>query len=123
MLCRTPAQAGLPQWQRLLQAEGMPRPNGALVRCTLAERRPAAHVAVTGYALDDELILYRDVTGECFALNHTGAYVWSLCDGDMALDEIADDVSVTFSISRERAVADVRSLVDGLLDAGLLAAG
>ena len=79
MLCRTPAQAGLPQWQRLLQAEGMPRPNGALVRCTLDERRPAAHVAVTGYALDDELILYRDVTGECFALNHTGAYVWSPC--------------------------------------------
>lgn len=129
MRCQTLAWGGLSQWRRPPRAERVPRLDGAPVLCTpvggrdeTVASRPEAHVAVTAYALDDELILYRDVTGECFALNHTGAYVWSLCDGDRAIDEIADDVSVTYSISRERSVADVRSLVDGLLDAGLLAA-
>ena len=84
--------------------------------------RPVADTAVSTFQLDDELILYHGVTGRCFALNHTGAFVWSLCDGSLTADEIANDVALVFSIARGRAFIDVQTLLKELLDEGLLLA-
>lgn len=69
--------------------------------------------------LEGELILLDPHTGQMFSLNETGRFVWDRL-GTCNTDQIVTQVAETFDVSRERAEADVRALMSGLLDAGLI---
>lgn len=53
-------------------------------------------------------------------LNETGKLIWEgIAEGKTA-DEIADSMTKTFSVDRDRALADVKSLVAKMEAAGIL---
>ncbi|HEU5329340.1 MAG TPA: PqqD family protein [Thermomicrobiales bacterium] len=82
--------------------------------------RPCACAAVSAHPLDDELILYDERTGEAHLLNHTGAFIWRLCDGSRTIGQVARQAATAFGIPHRRALADVRELVALLSDADLI---
>lgn len=83
---------------------------------------PAAYSPVPDIVatpLESELILLDPRSGEMFSLNETGQFVWERLDSS-DVPGIASAVATAFDLSRERAEADVRSLLAELLDAGLV---
>ncbi|MFT5173281.1 MAG: hypothetical protein ACI8W7_001455 [Gammaproteobacteria bacterium] len=55
-----------------------------------------------------------------FALNDTGAHVWHRLDGALTLAGICEALVDAFDVSEEQAWDDIHTLVDDLLDAGLI---
>jgi hypothetical protein len=82
--------------------------------------RPCACAAVSVHPLEEELILYDERTGEAHLLNHTGAFIWRLCDGSRTVGQVARQAASAFGIPHRRALADVRELVAMLSDANLI---
>lgn len=87
------------------------------------EWRPTPRSGVSALPLDDELVLYHPESREGFSLNQTGARVWALCDGDHAVDAIAQQIAAEYAISVEQALDDVRGLLRDLQQSDLLATG
>jgi hypothetical protein len=84
------------------------------------EWRPTPRPGVSALPLDEELVLYHPESRESFALNQTGAQVWSLCDGEHTIDSIAQEISSRHAISHEQALSDVRDLIHDLQQSDLL---
>ncbi|MCB1739419.1 MAG: PqqD family protein [Gammaproteobacteria bacterium] len=57
---------------------------------------------------------------QIFALNETGAYVWTRLDGDTALGTICDALTDDFEVSPEEAWQDLGELLKSLSEAGLV---
>ena len=70
--------------------------------------------------LPGELILYDPECDRAFLLNQTAAAVWDLCDGATSVEQMAREISASFSISQERALEDARTTVANLEREGLL---
>ena len=74
------------------------------------------------FALDGDLVLYRDGATNVYVLNTVGAAIWEYCARPRTVLAIATTVATTFAISTDRALADSGPFVEALLDAELLAA-
>ncbi len=53
-----------------------------------------------------------------FTLNEVGTFVWERLDGERSLAAIADELTASFEVSRERAAEDLLEFVGLLSDAG-----
>jgi hypothetical protein len=80
-------------------------------------------------------VVFRDIAGEfvlvpihrvageqdsIYVLNGTGARVWELVDGVRTWSGVVEAVMDEFDVDRETAVADLGSLLDDMLRAGVL---
>lgn len=79
---------------------------------------PAPEVVVTD--LGDDLVLLNSRSGEMFALNEAGRCIWYALGGGQAAAAAA--LIDAFDVTPERARADVRALVNELVEAGLVPA-
>jgi len=62
-------------------------------------------------AVDADAVLVDEEAGRAFALNSTGALVWSLFDAGSPLGDVIDDVSDAFGVARDEVSASVHGLV------------
>lgn len=77
---------------------------------------PPPHVTVTD--LGDDMVLLDSKSGEMFALNESGRCIWyALGRGEAAASAALVEA---FDVTPERARADVRALLDELVEAGLV---
>ena len=70
--------------------------------------------------LDDEVVILNLSTGTYFGLNEVGTTIWETLAQPRTIPELRDAVAGEFDVSTEVAERDVRALVDGLIDAGLV---
>lgn len=70
--------------------------------------------------LDDEVVILNLATGTYFGLNEVGSTIWETLARPRTILELRDAVAREFAVSTEAAERDVRALVDGLIEAGLL---
>ena len=87
----------------------------------LAERLRPNQLVVWQDLPDTELVLLHPASGIYYGLNATGARLWrALAAGPRTADELADELSVSCAIDRERAAGDVDRLVAALRAADLV---
>ena len=55
-----------------------------------------------------------------YALNDTGAFIWSRLDGETPLAELRDQLMREFQVDTDPAWHDLSALLDELADAGLV---
>jgi hypothetical protein len=69
--------------------------------------------------LEGEFVLLDPASRQMFSLNATGRVVWRAIP-DHDVNGLVQCVTVAFAVGHARALEDVRSLLEGLLDAGLI---
>ena len=72
--------------------------------------------------LDDELVVLHPETGSYVSLNPTGAELWAMLESPTSVEGLVGHLVATRRVDEDRAEADVRSFLAGLLERGLLAA-
>jgi Coenzyme PQQ synthesis protein D (PqqD) len=84
--------------------------------------RPRRQPDVVFRELADGETMLLTVSGEAaIVLNPVGAVIWSLCDGDHTLDEIAALIGERFpDLPLEQIAADVRDLIEQLSEAAVI---
>lgn len=60
------------------------------------------------------------VPGPPVALNPTALALWELCDGQTAVEEMVDAVSVLFALEPDRARADVENALQDMIATGVV---
>lgn len=81
--------------------------------------RPSPHACA--HPLGDELFLIHRPSGAIHRLNASGHAVWALlAEEALSLDELADCLAEHLSQPRATVVRDLRALLGGLLEAGLV---
>lgn len=93
--------------------------NGALTRP--GARKPAISPRVASYALEQDLVVYDEITREGFILNGTAAQIWTLADGSRTTAALAREIADKYGISYRAAREDVQEFIGGLEQSGLLA--
>lgn len=81
---------------------------------------PPIHIVET--EVDGDISLYDTQEERVIVLNPTASDVWRLADGDMTTDEIAETLSKAYGSSVATIRPDVESLLESLIDQGLLPA-
>lgn len=82
--------------------------------------RPKRNPTVGARQFDDATFLLDASHSLLHELNSTGAFIWSLCDGDHPLDAIAEQLSASFEIAPRDALRDIESFVTLLKEKDLL---
>jgi hypothetical protein len=82
--------------------------------------RPLPRPDLTTAELDGETVVYDPSNGQVHQLNATATLVWSLCDGERSVDDLARLVAESYAIPLDEARGDVAELVAGLLAANLV---
>jgi hypothetical protein len=82
--------------------------------------KPRQAASITEYELDDDVVLYDPRNDSAHVLNGTAAFVWSLCDGDHTIEQIADELGGVFKLSPGKVLADVQAALKNFGDAGLV---
>lgn len=106
--------------------ENIGAPQGVRRRRRLREclatgtRRPTPNPTVQTNPLDTELVLYDTAGCQAHVLNHTAAYIWTLCNGSRTLAAVARGMANIYGIPYRQALLDVRKLTTKLENAGLL---
>lgn len=77
---------------------------------------------VQAFPLDDDLVLYDERDGRSYVLNRTGAAIWRLCDGEVALEDLVASIAAEYAEPVERVRPDVEALLTELREAGLVLA-
>jgi len=57
---------------------------------------------------------------QIFTLNTVGEYIWQELDKKKNLNNICDEVVVSFDVMKENAEADIKDFISELLEAGLI---
>ena len=70
--------------------------------------------------IGDDLVIIKDDGLATHVLNKTAAYIWELCDGKRAIEEIAASLCERYDVSLEEARADTRETIENLTKAGIL---
>jgi hypothetical protein len=83
---------------------------------TVVDRSPS----MAWQTIDGETVLLNIDGRELMGLNAVGARVWELADGEHTVAQIAEAVTVEFTVGRDEALADVRRFVTELLELGAL---
>lgn len=85
--------------------------------------RKADHI-VTRKVMDETLLV--PISGdlasmdELYTLNDTGAFIWQALDGTRTLAEIGRQLEQEYDAPEEVIKADLREVMDGLIDVGLV---
>lgn len=85
-------------------------------RPKVVERRPEVLVR----SVEGDLVILDRGRGVVHHLNSTAALVWSRCDGERALADIAMDIAQMFDVDPETAQRDVTAVVRQLAASDLL---
>ena len=59
-------------------------------------------------------------THKYFSLNESGAMIWDMIEAGKSTDEVASALAAHYSLELDKAQQDVRTLVEKLVEAGLL---
>jgi hypothetical protein len=80
--------------------------------------RPAPDVV--SRQLDNQAVLVNLKTNRIFELNRTGARLWELVEQAASEAQIAAQLAAEFDVSQGQLTREVRSLIDSLLEKGLI---
>jgi len=69
--------------------------------------------------IGDQVVVVDPVDNRLLTLNETGSAAWLALDG-RTVGEVASRIAQQFEVDPETAVADVKHLLQGLLDRGLV---
>ena len=75
---------------------------------------------VQATTMDGETVLLDLSTGRYYTLNRIGSLIWELCTGTQTISDIHEVVCNRFDVVSERALADLVTLVNQLVQEGLL---
>jgi hypothetical protein len=76
--------------------------------------------AVLYQDIQQELVLLNMDNQQYYGLNDMGAEIWRLLLEYGDIESVAGQIETRYNVNREMARADIRSLADGLVQAGLL---
>ncbi len=82
--------------------------------------RPTAREGIRELSIDDHVVLYDPITRRAHLLNASAAAIWSRCNGDEDLDQIARHLAERFDAPFAAVRADVQSTVDRFVEVDLL---
>lgn len=83
--------------------------------------KPQARDDLDVEELEDEILVYDPESEKTYNFNGTGAFVWSLCDGDHTLETMVRGIdNVADGTERETIERDVLDFVEELVEDGLL---
>lgn len=82
--------------------------------------RPAKGARVTEHELAGDTILYCPAADRVVSLNQVAAYVWSLCDGDHGLEDLARAVRQRTGWPAREAEREVRRMIASFVREGFL---
>ena len=87
-------------------------------------------MAVTGYPIRNQGVVWRDIAGEVVIaerdnstvsiLNKTASLIWSLADGTKQVEDMVIAICNRFEVTTEEAWADTEEFCLELLEAGLV---
>jgi Coenzyme PQQ synthesis protein D (PqqD) len=103
------------------QAPPSPIASEPAVDCTMLARtilRP--NPDVQGTNMEGETVLLNLSSGRYYTLNRIGSIIWEHCTSDKTLSEIHTVLCNRFDVSPERALEDLVTLVNQLIQEGLL---
>ncbi len=75
---------------------------------------------VQGTNMDGETVLLDLSTGRYYTLNRVGSVIWEHCTGDKTISDIQMILCDRFDVAPERALDDLVTLVNDLIQEGLL---
>lgn len=75
---------------------------------------------VQGTNMDGEAVLLDLSTGRYYTLNRVGSVIWEHCTGHHTISDIQAVLCDRFDVAPERALEDLVSLVNDLIQEGLL---
>jgi hypothetical protein len=70
--------------------------------------------------IGDEIVVLIDDGLSTHVLNRTAAYIWELCDGQLRVQDIADNLCKRFDIDKNQATKDIEELLPKLTRIGIL---
>ncbi len=86
--------------------------------------RPRRKPGLRTRTLDGRLAIYENDTDTVHLLNNTGAFVWSLLDGEHTIDDLQIEIRKRFPVEDEGDIrADVELMIEDLRQKGLLDEG
>ncbi len=71
-------------------------------------------------SIDNESVLLDTQTGQYYGLNEVGTLIIDGLQRKLSLAAIEDQITANFTVSQSQAQADIHTLVDELVTAGLL---
>jgi len=75
---------------------------------------------IQGTTMDGETVLLDLSTGRYYTLNRVGSVIWEHCTGDKTISDIQAVLCERFDVAPERALDDLVTLVNDLIQEGLL---
>jgi Coenzyme PQQ synthesis protein D (PqqD) len=93
------------------------------VAVTQPARSPRRRADVQARGLEGEMVLLDVARQLIHQLNPTASFIWTRCDGDRSLAEIAAQVADMFGVDPETAIRDVTKTVAHFRALQLLEAG
>ncbi len=87
-----------------------------------ANRRFRPADAVHTRTFDGELVILDLAHGEYFALDPVGSRLWVALEQGKSIEQVAAEIVQEYDTSLETATADLRALLDDLVQRGLLVA-
>jgi PqqD family protein of HPr-rel-A system len=85
-----------------------------------AASRPRTRADLVVVELDGESVIYEERSGNVHHLNPSASLVFSLLDGEATLTELAQEIAAAFGLENEEVDRQVRTLVAGFREQGLL---
>ena len=70
--------------------------------------------------IGDDIVVISNDGLATHILNKTAAFIWELCDGKHGIDDMAGSLYDHFDVPEEEAKADVREIIEKLLQLGIL---
>jgi hypothetical protein len=70
--------------------------------------------------IDNEVVVIKHDGRTLCTLNKTAAFIWEMCNGENAAQDIAKAVCQRFEINEEKALKDVRNTLADFLEIGLV---
>jgi hypothetical protein len=68
--------------------------------------------------MNQETVLLNLKTGKYYSLNRVGTFIWEQLKEPASLAQVVDATLAKFDVDRARCEADVRRIIQGLVDAG-----
>ena len=81
---------------------------------------PKPNDAVSIHAVDDELIIFDDRSKRLARMNQTATNIWKLHEENLSVDEIAQELSQFYGISKETILTDVVQALSEWREMGIL---
>ncbi len=86
----------------------------------LPDSVPRRNEAILDRELDGETVLFNIRTNKLHSLNATASFIWRYCTGTYTVNRLAELLGRSFAVTAEQAEADLRFLLAGMHDEGLI---